>query len=150
SPPGGAPLRPGLTGGCVRATGPIGPARADQRGMGLSTPARYGGISTSTSGRSARAMPPRRVPLPNRIRVALIATLTIISSLMVAAPAGAAVTPQKVVIIVGPTGALTDNYRSKGDSIALTAAAAGATVVKVYSPNATWANVKAAVNGANI
>ena len=88
--------------------------------------------------------------MPKRIRVALIASLTIISSLMAAAPVGAAVTPQKVVVIVGPTGSLTDNYRSKGDSIAAAAEAAGATAVKVYSPNATWANVKAAVNGANI
>ena len=85
-----------------------------------------------------------------RLKVALIATLTVISSWMAAVPVGAAVTPQKVVIIVGPTGALTDNYRSKGDSIAAAAQAAGATAVKVYSPNATWANVKAAVNGANI
>jgi hypothetical protein len=88
--------------------------------------------------------------LPNRIRVALIASLTIVSSLLAAAPAGAAVTPQKVVIIVGPTGGQTDDYRSRGDSYAVTAEAAGATVVKVYSPNATWANVKAAVDGANI
>jgi hypothetical protein len=87
--------------------------------------------------------------LPYRIRIAFIATLTIISSLMAAAPVGAVVA-QKVVIIVGPTGALTDNYRSKGDAIATTAQADGATVVKVYSPNATWAKVKAAVNGANI
>jgi hypothetical protein len=76
--------------------------------------------------------------------------LTIISSLMAAAPVGAAVTPQKVVIIVGPTGGQTTDYRQRGDSYAATAAAAGATVVKVYSPTATWANVKAAVNGANI
>ena len=88
--------------------------------------------------------------MPNRIKVALIASLTVISSLMAAAPMGAAVTPQKVVIIVGPTGAQTDNYRSKGDTIAAAAQAAGATAVKVYSPNATWANVKNAVNGANI
>ena len=88
--------------------------------------------------------------MPNRIRIALIASLTVISLLMAAAPVGAVVTPQKVVIIVGPTGALTDNYRTRGDSIAVAASAAGASVVKVYSPNATWANVKAAVNGANI
>jgi hypothetical protein len=89
-------------------------------------------------------------PLPNRFRAALVASLTIISSFMAVAPADAAVTPQKVVIIVGPTGGLTDNYRSKGDAIFAAAEAAGATAVKVYSPNATWANVKAAVNGANI
>jgi hypothetical protein len=88
--------------------------------------------------------------LPNRIKLALVASLTIISSLMAAAPVGAVATPQKVVIIVGPTGAQTDDYRSKGDSIASVAEAAGATAIKVYSPNATWANVKAAVNGANI
>ncbi|MEX1073029.1 MAG: hypothetical protein WED86_04955, partial [Chloroflexota bacterium] len=55
-----------------------------------------------------------------------------------------------MVIIVGPTGAQTDNYRSRGDDIATAAEATGATVVKVYSPAATWANVRAAVNGANI
>jgi hypothetical protein len=87
--------------------------------------------------------------LRRRTRAAFIAFLTVISSMLAVAPAGAAVT-QKVVIIVGPTGALTDNYRSKGDSIAAAAEAAGATAVKVYSPSATWANVKAAVNGANI
>jgi hypothetical protein len=87
--------------------------------------------------------------LQNRFRVALITALTLISMLMVAAPVGAA-TQKKVVIIVGPTGALTDTYRSKGDAIYAAAVAAGATAVKVYSPNATWANVKAAVNGANI
>ncbi len=88
--------------------------------------------------------------MPNRIRAALIASLTLIGSQFAVAPVGAVVAPQKVVIIVGPTGALTDNYRLKGDAIATTATAAGATVIKVYSPAATWANVKAAVNGANI
>jgi hypothetical protein len=56
----------------------------------------------------------------------------------------------KVVIIVGPVKNLTDNYRARGDRVADAAQAAGATVVKVYSPNATWANVRAAVNGANV
>ena len=55
-----------------------------------------------------------------------------------------------MAIIVGPTGAQTDSYRSSADAVASAATAAGATVVKVYSPNATWANVKNAVNGANI
>lgn len=91
----------------------------------------------------------QEIPLQIRIRAALIASLTLLSSQLAVAPVGAA-TPQKVVIIVGPTGALTDNYRAKGDTIAAAAQAAGATAVKVYSPSATWANVKAAVNGANI
>ena len=88
--------------------------------------------------------------MPRRIRAAFIATLTVASSILAVAPVGAAATPQKVVIIVGPTGAQTDQYRDKGDSVAAAAEAAGATAVKVYSPEATWANVKAAVNGANI
>ena len=85
----------------------------------------------------------------NRIRFALIAALTLVASQLAVAPVGAVVA-QKLVIIVGPTGAQTDSYRSKGDDIATVAEAAGATVVKVYSPNATWAAVKDAVNGANI
>ena len=88
--------------------------------------------------------------MQNRIRAALIASLTLIASQMVVAPVGAAVAPQKVVIIVGPTGAQTDSYRTRGNAIYAAAVAAGATAVKVYSPNATWAKVKAAVNGANI
>ena len=87
--------------------------------------------------------------MPYRIRAALIAVLTLIASQLAVAPVGAVVA-QKVVIIVGPTGAQTDSYRSKGDDIATAAEAAGATVVKVYSPNATWSAVKAAVDGANI
>ena len=86
----------------------------------------------------------------HQTRTVLIAALALICSQLAIAPVGAVVAPQKVVIIVGPTGALTANYRSKGDAIATAAAADGATVVKVYSPNATWAAVKAAVNGANI
>lgn len=69
---------------------------------------------------------------------------------VVGATPAAAVDPLKVVIIVGPTGAQTDGYRSTGNSIANTAEAAGADVVKVYSPRATWARVRNAVAGANI
>jgi hypothetical protein len=87
--------------------------------------------------------------LPDRIRTAFIALATLAAAF--AAPVAVhATTAPKVVIIVGPTGSVTSSYRSQGDQIAATAMADGATVVKVYSPNATWANVKAAVNGANI
>ena len=66
------------------------------------------------------------------------------------APATAAGTGLKVAIIVGPVGSLTDNYRASGDSVAAAAQAAGATVVKAYSPRATWSRVLDAVRGANI
>ncbi len=62
----------------------------------------------------------------------------------------ATVEPIKVTIIVGPVGATTANYRSRADTLAATAEAAGAVVTKVYSPDATWANVMTAVNGANV
>jgi hypothetical protein len=67
------------------------------------------------------------------------------------APAVASVASSvRVVIIVGPVGSLTDDYRARGNRVAEAATAAGATVVKVYSPKATWARVLDAVRGANI
>jgi hypothetical protein len=83
------------------------------------------------------------------------AVITIALSLAMAwaalgvAPAAAA-DPLKVVIIVGPTGQQTDSYRSTGNAVANAAEAAGAEVVKVYSPRATWSRVRNAVVGANI
>jgi hypothetical protein len=92
--------------------------------------------------------------LPDRSRAphsfAIVGALTLAFALLLPAPTLGASAPPKVVIIVGPTGPQTDSYRSSADQIAATASAAGANVTKVYSPNATWANVRAAVNGANI
>jgi len=92
--------------------------------------------------------------LPYRPRVALVAllvaALAVIAPSTAPQPAAAAVTPQKVAIIVGPVGSLTDLYRTSANKVATSAAAAGATVVKAYSPSATWAKVKEAVNGANV
>ena len=65
-------------------------------------------------------------------------------------PASAAVVAKKVAIIVGPVGSMTAGYRTRADQVAAAATAAGATVVKAYSPTATWARVRAAVNGANV
>lgn len=92
----------------------------------------------------------RTHPLRHSLRpvTATVITLALTLGLLGAAPVAAAT--QKVVIIVGPTGSLTSNYRSTGNAIAATAEAAGADVVKVYSPKATWNRVKAAVEGANI
>ena len=85
----------------------------------------------------------------NRLRAAVIAALTLAVVLTTgAAPAAAA--GEKVAIIVGPVGGMTDYYRGLADRVANAATAAGAIPVKVYSPNATWANVRAAVNGASV
>jgi hypothetical protein len=89
--------------------------------------------------------------LPDRLRaVATVALTTVLCSTLLAVAPAAASDPLKVVIIVGPTGSLTASYRSTGNSIAEVAAAAGAQVVKVYSPRATWARVRNAVEGANV
>jgi hypothetical protein len=86
---------------------------------------------------------------PARIFLAL----SIVLAAAVAPPASSAVAAAgapKVAIIVGPTGSLTDTYRSRANLVADAALAAGATVSKAYSPRATWKNVLAAVEGANI
>jgi putative cell wall-binding protein len=87
--------------------------------------------------------------LRDRIGAAFLIAVTLAVSVMVA-PAPAQAGGQKVAIIVGPVGSMTDSYRSQADGVAAAAAALGATVVKVYSPKATWAKVRAAVNGANV
>lgn len=56
----------------------------------------------------------------------------------------------KVTIIVGPVESSTDRYRDHARGYADLARSLGATVVEVYSPNATWKRVKAAARGANI
>src|SRR5438270_7434655 len=55
----------------------------------------------------------------------------------------------KVVIVVGATEATTASYRTMADSIAAEAIKWTPNVVKVYSPYATWAAVKAAATGAS-
>ncbi len=86
--------------------------------------------------------------MPDRLRVAAIAFTLLLTSLASVTPAAAG--GLKVVIIVGPTEGQTADYISYAKQEAAVADAAGATVVSVYSPNATWAKVKAAVAGANV
>ena len=62
----------------------------------------------------------------------------------------AATSGPKVAIIVGATHDATATYRSYADDIYAEAISYTSNVVKVYSPNATWSAVKAAVNGASI
>ena len=58
--------------------------------------------------------------------------------------------PPKVAIIVGPVGELTPMYLRLAELAATTAQGQGATVARAYSPNATPANVLAAVADANV
>jgi flagellar hook assembly protein FlgD len=68
-------------------------------------------------------------------------------------PSAAAVTPPlnpKVVIIVGPVAGSTSYYKSDADAAAAEARKYTTNVVKIYTPHATWAKAKAALQGASI
>jgi hypothetical protein len=58
--------------------------------------------------------------------------------------------PPKVVIVVGAVQGSTSSYRAKGDEAYAEAIKYTPNVIKIYSPNATWAKVKAAAQGASV
>ncbi|HEX9044548.1 MAG TPA: FlgD immunoglobulin-like domain containing protein [Candidatus Limnocylindrales bacterium] len=62
----------------------------------------------------------------------------------------AAASPAKVVIIVGPVGSMTASYLLDADAIAAAARQYTPDVTQLYTPNATWAAARAALQGANI
>ena len=79
--------------------------------------------------------------------------LTLVAALGAFVPtaaAAAAPAEPKVVIIVGATQATTASYRADADQAYAEARKYTSNVVKVYSPYATWAKVKAATVGANV
>jgi hypothetical protein len=86
-----------------------------------------------------------------RIVAGVIGTL-LIAGLM--APAVSAASPAtgvaKVVVIVGPAGAATDRYRSEARAAASLARRYTKDVTEIYSPDATWPAVKAALQGASL
>lgn len=81
-----------------------------------------------------------------------LALMTLCSGL--ANPAAAAATAEatgiKVVVIVGPAGSITAKYITSAERYASQARSYGAEVIEIYSPDATWAKVKAATRGANV
>ena len=85
-----------------------------------------------------------------RLFAAAVLAVVVAAPLAAPTPARAADTPLKVALIVGPMGSNTAWNRSHADNIAEQVTALGATVAKAYSPNATYAKVRAAVAGANI
>jgi hypothetical protein len=67
------------------------------------------------------------------------------SSIVRAEPA-----PLKAVFISGPTHGQTDENLAYSEELALQAESLGMEVHRVYHPNATWLNVMAAIEGANL
>lgn len=89
-----------------------------------------------------------------RVVVAFLAPL-LLAGLIVpavgAAPTAAAAAPvPRVAVIVGPAGAATARYRAEAHRAAALARRYTPDVVEVYSPNATWPAVEAAVTGASV
>ncbi|MEA2537643.1 MAG: hypothetical protein QOF11_1877 [Chloroflexota bacterium] len=84
-----------------------------------------------------------------RIAAALALSLLIAAGIAVPAAAAAPVQP-KVAILVGPVASSTASYRSDGDAAYAEARKYTSNVVKVYTPNATWAAAKKAMQGASI
>jgi hypothetical protein len=79
----------------------------------------------------------------------IFAALLVVTALTAWAP-DAQAAGKKVVIVVGPVGSATKDYKKGARALADQARGYGATVVTVYSPNATWARVKAAAAGASL
>jgi len=65
-------------------------------------------------------------------------------------PTPAAAAGPKVVIVVGPTNGATATYLVRARAIAAQARSVGAAVTEIYTPNATWARVAAAAQGAKL
>ena len=106
-----------------------------------------------TPGGSQATAEPRPAPtsrMPRRgLLVALLAAL-LAAGTLAAAPAPASAAGIKVAVVVGPSGSLTSTYISHAKAYAAQARSYGATVVQVYTPKATWARVRSAVQGANL
>ncbi|MGZ3586176.1 MAG: cell wall-binding repeat-containing protein [Candidatus Limnocylindrales bacterium] len=90
-------------------------------------------------------------PRPSVALIALAAIVALVASLLaslapVVAPPVHAAASLKAVLIVG---ADSSGYKSDADGVAATFVARGVSVTKLYTPGATWPNVKAAMQGAN-
>jgi hypothetical protein len=75
---------------------------------------------------------------------AILATASV-PGVMAARPA-----EPKVVLIVGPVGAATSEYRALAEEAATVAEKYTKNVVRIYSPNATWPAVRQALEGASV
>ena len=73
-----------------------------------------------------------------------------ISGLAASPPSAVGAVAPKVVIIVGPMGSMTASLKDQAERLAATARSYGASVTRIYSPNATWGRVKREAQGAKL
>jgi hypothetical protein len=86
----------------------------------------------------------------HRVTVSFLALALALMGIVAIGPASVAASGKKVVIVVGPVGSSTASYKDSARIYASQARSYGANVVEIYSPNATWSKVKAALQGANV
>jgi hypothetical protein len=83
--------------------------------------------------------------------IAIIVAIVAATGLLTAPTAArAAEAPPKAVVIVGPASSSTSKYLAEGERIARSAEAEGMDVRRIFTPRATWARVKANIQGAKL
>ena len=93
----------------------------------------------------------QRASSDRTVRLAVLSiAFALVAAVAATNPTPASAAGMKVVIIVGPSGSNTDNYRNNARRYADQARSYGANVVEIYSPNATWSKVKEAAQGAKV
>ena len=85
-----------------------------------------------------------------RLTVFALMAALVVSLGSMAIPQATKAATMRVVVVVGPAGSSTANYRDSARTYASLARSYGATVTEIYSPYATWAKVKPALQGANL
>jgi flagellar hook assembly protein FlgD len=85
-----------------------------------------------------------------RLFLAVAASCLVMMGLAVPSAVAAPPVNPKVVIIVGPVAGSTSYYKSDADAAAAEARKYTTNVVKIYTPHATWAAARAALQGASV
>ena len=85
-----------------------------------------------------------------RLTVFALMAALVVSLGSMAIPQTTRAATMRVVVVVGPAGASTAKYRDSARTYASLARSYGASVTEIYSPYATWAKVKPALQGANL
>ncbi len=93
----------------------------------------------------------QRASLHRSVRLTVLAVaFALVAAIAATNPNSTSAASIKVVIVVGPAGSNTANYITNAKRYASQARGYGATVVEIYSPNATWDRVKSAAQGAKV
>ena len=83
-------------------------------------------------------------------RALAAALVALLAALALPVTPVAAATQAKVVVVVGPVGDHNAHYKDDANDIVTEAKRYTSNVTKIFTPNATWAKVKAAAQGANV